>query len=153
MPVVRIRRLRKNSAIRDWVSQTELRPEDIILPYFVVEGKSAREPISSMPGVYHLSIDNLIRDIGQTATAGIKAILLFGIPGVKDDSGSSAYRKSGIVQKAVIAIKKKFKDMIIITDVCLCGYTSHGHCGVVKEKPVAEIPPSKNQSSYSNNYC
>ncbi len=135
MSTVRIRRLRRNSAIRDWVSQTELHPQDIILPYFVVEGKGVKEPIGSMPGVYHLSVDNLIKDIRQTRRMGIKAILLFGIPKFKDDLGSSACEKNGIVQKAVIAIKKRFKDLIVITDVCLCGYTSHGHCGIIKEKP------------------
>jgi porphobilinogen synthase len=132
MSTVRLSRLRRDSAIRDWIGQTQLHPEDIILPYFVVEGKGIKEPIKALPGVYHLSIDNLMKDIDEIRNTGIQAILLFGIPGFKDNLGSSAYKKNGIVQKAVMAIKKKFKDLIAITDVCLCGYTLHGHCGIVK---------------------
>ncbi|MBU0478195.1 porphobilinogen synthase [bacterium] len=136
MPAVRLRRLRKDKAVRDWISQTELRPKDIILPYFVVEGKNVKEPIKSMPGVYHLSIHNLLKDITEAQKAGIESILLFGIPETKDEIGSQAYRKNGVVQKAIKAIKKEFKDLIVITDVCLCGYTSHGHCGIVKNKSI-----------------
>ena len=132
MPTVRLRRLRKNNTIRDWVSETQLHPKDIILPYFIVEGKGVKEPIKSMPGVYHLSIDNLIKNIDEIRKMGIQAILLFGIPKFKDNLGSQAYKKDGIVQRAIKAIKKEFKDLIVITDVCLCGYTSHGHCGIVK---------------------
>ncbi len=134
MQITRLRRLREKSAIRDWVSETELHPKNIILPYFVVEGKKVREPIKSMPGVYHLSIDNLLKDIPEAA--GIKAILLFGIPKTKDKVGSQAYKEDGIVQKAITSIKKEYKDLIVITDVCLCGYTSHGHCGIVKGKRI-----------------
>jgi len=132
MSTVRLRRLRKNNTIRDWVSETQLHPKDIILPYFIVEGKGVKEPIKSMPGVYHLSIDNLIKNIDEIRKMGIQAILLFGIPKFKDNLGSQAYKKDGIVQRAIKAIKKEFKDLIVITDVCLCGYTSHGHCGIVK---------------------
>ena len=117
MQALRLRRLKKNN---------------IILPYFVVEGKNVKESIKSMPGVYHLSIDNLIRDI--PTAHGIQSILLFGIPETKDRIGSGAYKKNGVVQRAVRAIKKEFKDLIVITDVCLCGYTSHGHCRIVKGK-------------------
>ncbi len=134
MQITRLRGLREKSAIRDWVSETELHPKNIILPYFVVEGKRIRKPIKSMPGVYHLSIDNLIKDIPEAV--GIKAILLFGIPKTKEEVGSQAYRKDGIVQKAIKSIKKEYKDLIVITDVCLCGYTSHGHCGIVKGKRI-----------------
>lgn len=130
MPTVRLRRLREKMAIRDWIRENELHPNDIILPYFVVEGKGVREPIKSMPGVYHLSIDNVLKDLPQAY--GIKSILLFGITDKKDNLGSLSYKKDGIVQRAIRAVKKKFKDLIVITDVCLCGYTSHGHCGVVK---------------------
>jgi len=131
MQVVRLRRLREKSTIRDWISETELHPKNIILPYFVVEGKGTREPIKSMPGVYHLSIDNLLKDIPEAV--GIQSILLFGIPESKDRLGSQAYKKDGVVQKAIRAVKKKFKNLIVILDVCLCGYTSHGHCGIVKD--------------------
>ena len=99
-----------------------------------MEGKGIKEPIKSMPGVYHFSIDKLLRDIPKGT--GIESILLFGIPKTKDEVGSSAYREDGIVQKAVRAVKERFKDLIVITDVCLCGYTSHGHCGIVKGKRI-----------------
>lgn len=139
MPLVRLRRLRKNRAIRNWISQTELHPKDIILPYFVVEGKGVKKSIKSIPGVYHLSIDNLIKDIAEAQKVGIQSILLFGLPKSKDEIGSPASKRKGIVQKALRSVKKEFKDLIMITDVCLCGYTSHGHCGIIKEKPEFEI--------------
>lgn len=130
MQVTRLRRLRQASHLRNWVSQTHLSSMDIILPYFAVEGRGVKNEIKSMPGIYHLSIDNLLRDISEIE--GLRSILLFGIPQVKDKIGSQAYRDDGIVQKAITAIKKKFKKMIVITDVCLCGYTTPGHCGIVK---------------------
>ncbi len=136
MQAVRLRRLRTTNNIRDWVSETQLHPKNIILPYFAVEGKGVKEPIKSMPGVYHLSIDNLLKDINEAQKTGIRAILLFGIPKAKDNRGSQAYKKDGIVQKAVRTVKKNFKDLIVITDVCLCGYTSHGHCGIIKGKRI-----------------
>ena len=128
MQAVKLRRLRKKGAVRDWISETQLHPKNFILPYFVVEGKNVKKPIKSMPGVYHLSIDNLLKDIPEAA--GIQSILLFGIPEVKNNIGSQAYKKNGIVQKAVRAVREEFKDLIVITDVCLCAYTSHGHCGI-----------------------
>lgn len=142
MQAVRLRRLRANEFIRDWVSETVLHPKHIILPYFVVEGRNVnpvrersfsngvKKEIRSMPGVYHLSLDYVLKDLKEAY--GIKAILLFGIPKTKDAKGSEGYKKDGVVQKAIKAIKKKYKDLIIMTDVCLCGYTSHGHCGIVK---------------------
>lgn len=126
----KMRRLRKNQLIRDLAAETNLSVNDLILPYFVVEGKGKREEIKSMPDVYHFSIDNLLKDLSEAV--GIKSILLFGITKVKDAIGSQAYNKNGTVQKAIKAIKKKYKDLIIMTDVCLCGYTSHGHCGILK---------------------
>lgn len=134
MQAARLRRLREKEFIRDWVSETRLDPKQIILPYFVVEGKAVKVPIKSMPGIYHLSVDKLIEDI--SLLQGIKSVLIFGIPGTKDARGSEAFRKNGIVQKAVRAIKKKFKDLVVITDVCLCAYTSHGHCGIVRAKRI-----------------
>ncbi|MBU3911577.1 MAG: porphobilinogen synthase, partial [Candidatus Omnitrophica bacterium] len=123
MPVVRLSRLRKNSVIRDWVSQTRLMPADLILPYFVVGGKGVTRAIKSLPGISHLSIDRLIKDITDARRNGIKAVLLFGIPEKKDKIGSEAYNKDGIVQRATKAIKKEFEDLVVITDVCLCSYT------------------------------
>lgn len=134
MQITRLRRLRERKAIRDLVSETELSAKNIILPYFIVEGEKVSEPIESMPGVNHLSIDNLIKDISQLK--GIKSILLFGLPSAKDGLATQAYKKDGIVQKAVKAIKENFPDLIVITDVCLCGFTSHGHCGVVKGEKI-----------------
>ncbi len=132
--VIDLRRLREKSFVRDWISETQLHPKNIILPYFVVEGKKVKNPIKAMPGVYHLSIDNLLKDIPEAV--GIKSILLFGIPKTKDKTGSQAYRNDGVIQKAIRAVKKTFKDLIVITDVCLCGYTTHGHCGIVKGKRI-----------------
>ncbi len=134
MQVARLRRLRQNVNLRDWISQTRLDPKDIILPYFVVEGRNVKKEIKSMPGVYHFSIDNLLRDISDAK--GIRSILLFGIPKIKDGIGGQAYRDDSIVRKAIKAIKRKFKKLIVITDVCLCGYTTHGHCGIVNGKEI-----------------
>lgn len=136
MPSIRLRRLRKSEDIRDWAGETQLRAKDLILPYFVTDGVNKKEPVKSMPGVYRLSVDNLIEDIKKANDLGIKTVLLFGVPNKKDLSGSEAYRTEGVVQKAIKAIKKNIKDIIIITDVCLCGYTSHGHCGIVKGRTV-----------------
>ncbi len=133
MAVVRLRRLRKDSAIRDWIGQTQLQSKNLIMPYFVVDGKGVDEGIRSMPGISHLSIDRLFKDISGLRDKGIRSILLFGIPETKDRLGSEAYKKNGIVQKAVRALRRSFKDLIIITDVCLCGYASHGHCGIPKK--------------------
>lgn len=139
MPVIRLSRFRKDSATRDWISETVLRPKDFILPYFVVEGKGVKEDIKSLPGISHLSIDRLIKDIADARKTGIRSILLFGIPKTKDRLGSLAYKKNGIIQKAVKAIKKKFGDLIVITDVCLCGYATHGHCGIPKKNTKDKI--------------
>lgn len=132
MPAVRLRRLRKNEYIRNWVGEAELRPKNLIMPYFVTEGKNVKEPIPSMKGVYRLSTDNLLKDLEGLNSLGIKAVLLFGICDKKDEKGSAAFSKNGVVQKAVKAIRKNIKDIVIITDVCLCGYISHGHCGILK---------------------
>ncbi len=134
MQAIRLRRLREKAFIRDWISETALHPKHIILPYFVVEGRNIRREIKAMPGVYHLSIDNVLKDLKEAH--GIKAILLFGLADSKDAIGSGGYKNNGIVQKAIKAVKEKFTDLVIITDVCLCGYTSHGHCGIVKGKRV-----------------
>jgi len=130
--VKRPRRLRLNQNIRDMVRETSLDVKDLIYPYFVVEGENVKEEIEAMPKVFHFSIDKLVKDVKETYELGIPAILLFGIPSSKDEVGSQAYVSSGIVQRAVRAIKEAIPSMIVITDVCLCEYTSHGHCGVVE---------------------
>lgn len=144
MPTVRLRRLRKNKAIRDWLSQTRLSSKDIILPYFVVEGKNTKEPIKSMPGVYHLSVDNLLKDLSDNRR--VKSVLLFGVTDKKDNLASQAYKKDGPIQKAIKALKKEFKDLIIITDICLCGYTAHGHCGIIRPQSTVNSPQKKKKN-------
>lgn len=134
MLFARLRRLRRNEIIRDLAAETKLSAKDLIQPYFVVGGRNKKEAIESMPGIRRLSIDNLTGDIKEAKNLGIKAVLLFGLSDKKDASGTEAYRKQGIVQKAIKAIRRDIKDISIITDVCLCGYTSHGHCGIVRAK-------------------
>jgi len=135
-PTKRLRRLRYNPLVRDLVRETELSKNDFIYPLFVVPGSNIRKPIKSMPGVFQLSIDELIKECKEVVSLGIPAVILFGIPEHKDEVGSEAYAVDGIVQKAIRAIKKEIKSLLIITDVCLCEYTSHGHCGVLNGEEV-----------------
>ena len=130
------RRLRASSAIRDMVRETEVNSKDLIYPIFVVEGKNIKNEISSLPGNYHYSIDRLDEVIKEVQEAHIAGVLLFGIPDHKDACGSEAYNDNGIVQQAVRKIKEIDKDMLVITDVCMCEYTSHGHCGIVHDHDV-----------------
>lgn len=132
-PAYRPCRLRQNENFRRMIRETQLSVDDLIMPYFVVEGKGIRREISSIPGNFHLSIDELIKEVEEVRNLNIPAILLFGLPSRKDESGSLSYSQQGIIQLAISAIKEKVKDIIIITDVCLCEYTSHGHCGVVHD--------------------
>ena len=132
-PQYRPRRLRKDEIFRELIRETHLRPDDFILPLFVRPGKGVRQAISSMPGHAQLSIDLLIKEVEEVKSLGILGVILFGIPEKKDEMGTEAYAEDGIVQKAVRAIKGKVDGIIVVTDVCLCEYTSHGHCGVVKE--------------------
>ena len=129
--IKRGRRLRVNSAIRDMVRETTLNSRDFIYPIFVVEGENIKNEISSLPGNYHFSIDRLKEVIKEVEEADIAGVLLFGIPDHKDACGSEAYNDNGIVQQAIREIKKINKDMLVITDVCMCEYTSHGHCGII----------------------
>lgn len=131
-PDYRPRRMRQSEAFRRMIRETALTVDDLILPLFSIDGKGIRNPISSMPGHFQLSVDNLIKTAKEAEGLGIPAIMLFGIPGKKDALATSAYAKDGIVQKAVKALKDKLSHMVIITDVCLCQYTDHGHCGVVQ---------------------
>jgi len=132
-PQYRPRRLRKNEIFRRMIRETHLRPDDLILPLFVRPGKEMRQPISSMPGHFQLSIDLLVKEVEEAKSLGIPGVILFGIPEKKDEMGSEAYAEDGIIQRAVRAIKEKVEGILILTDVCLCEYTSHGHCGVVKD--------------------
>ena len=132
-PTVRLRRLRMTEQFRKMVAETQLSVNDLIYPLFVCPGQNVKREVRSMPGVYQQSIDNLIRDCEEIYKLGIPAVILFGIPEHKDEYGSEAYDENGIIQRAVRALKKEIPELIVITDVCLCEYTSHGHCGIVKE--------------------
>jgi len=131
-PVSRLRRLRMTETFRSMVRETRLGPDDFIFPLFVVPGTNVKKEISSMPGVYQMSVDNIVRECAEVRSLGIPAVLLFGIPPAKDEVGSGAYDKHGIVQSALRAVKKEVPDLALVTDVCLCEYTSNGHCGIVR---------------------
>jgi len=133
-PDYRPRRLRQNEALRRMIRETVLSTDDLILPLFVIGGNNVKNPIDAMPGHYQLSIDNLIQTAGKAQDLGIPAIILFGIPDAKDALGSGAYASDGIVQTAVKSLKDALPDLVVITDVCLCEYTDHGHCGVVTKE-------------------
>jgi len=129
----RHRRLRRTTSLRKLVSEHRLHTDDFIYPLFVVEGKQIKREVPSMPGVYHLSLDHLEKEIEEISSLGIRAIILFGVPDHKDEVGSEAYNERGIVQRAIEKIKAINKEMVVIADTCLCQYTNHGHCGVVKD--------------------
>ena len=131
-PIYRPRRLRRNAMLRDLVRETALSPKDFIYPLFVCPGKDRADPVSSMPGVAQLSVDRVVKECREVQALGIPGVILFGIPEHKDPLGSEAYSESGVVQKAVREIKEKVPGLLVVTDVCLCEYTDHGHCGVVK---------------------
>ncbi len=131
--IIRPRRLRRTSAIRDMVRETTLSTKDLIFPLFVKHGRGERDPIPSMPGQYRFSPDTIIKETEEIWAMGIPAVILFGIPEKKDPMGSSAYDDGEVVQRSISAIKDRIPDMTVITDVCLCEYTDHGHCGVIKD--------------------
>ena len=131
-PTYRARRLREHEVLRQMVQETRLAPQDFIYPLFVTPGRGVREEISSMPGNYHLSVDLVEEEIREVADLGIPAVLLFGLPETKDPVGREAYSPSGVIQQAAQAIKKAAPSLMVVTDVCLCEYTDHGHCGVVE---------------------
>ncbi len=133
-PKCRPRRLRINRLIREKFKETKLSISDFIMPYFVCEGRYIKRSVKSMPGVFQFSIDNLVKEVSASLKLGIDAVILFGIPDKKDKIASRSYASDGIIQKAVRALKTEFKNLLVITDVCLCGYTSHGHCGMVVKR-------------------
>jgi len=135
-PQVRMRRLRKNEPMRRLFRETSLGVDDLIYPLFVIHGRGVRHEVESMPGVFQYSVDKLTREAKEIAALGINAVLLFGIPQEKDEVGSSAYQTDGVIQQAIRAIKKAVPELLVITDVCLCEYTSHGHCGLVVDGDV-----------------
>jgi porphobilinogen synthase len=132
-PTTRLRRLRTSSVIRNLVRETRVDTADLIMPMFVVPGKNVMKPISSMPGVYNVSVDTAVEDAKRYWDLGIQAVILFAIPDFKDDTGSAAWQDDGIIQQAIRAIKEHVPQMHVITDLCFCEYTSHGHCGVMRD--------------------
>lgn len=141
-PVVRLRRLRYNPVLRSMVRETEIEVKDLVYPLFVTPGRVVKNPVSSMPGIYQFSVDNLLKEGEEVVRLGIPAVLLFGVPepGEKDEVATPAYIPEGIVQQAVRALKKEFPHLLVITDVCLCEYTSHGHCGIVDSGVILNDP-------------
>jgi len=139
-PVARPRRLRRTASIRDMVRETTLSATNFIYPLFVRHGEGIKEEITSMPGNYHFSIDRLVEEVGAAREEGVNAVILFGIPERKDATGSEAWDDEAAVQSAVRRLKSDYPDLVVITDVCLCEYTSHGHCGVIENGQVANDP-------------
>src|SRR5919201_4456217 len=132
-PATRLRRLRKTGVLRALVRETELSVSHLVYPMFVVAGGPRRTPIPSLPGIDHLSIEGAVEEAGEAAALGIPAVLLFGLPAAKDEHGSGAWDDEGIVQLATRAIKASHPDLLVVCDLCLCEYTSHGHCGVLRD--------------------
>ena len=139
-PEYRARRLRRTEALRSMVREVHLNTQDFILPYFVIYGKDVKKPINGMPGNFQMSPDVLVKELQEPVQRGIPAILLFGIPEKKDPLGTSGYSDKGIVQQAVRSVKRAYPDLVVITDVCLCEYTDHGHCGVIRGEDVDNDP-------------
>jgi len=135
-PATRLRRLRRTKPLRDLVRETNLSPEHLVQPMFVTAGEAVREPIEAMPGVERLSISEAVAEATELIEVGVRAVLLFGIPAAKDEFGTGAYDDEGVIQLAVRALKEAHPDLVVITDVCMCEYTSHGHCGVVRDGSV-----------------
>ncbi|MFQ5987224.1 MAG: porphobilinogen synthase, partial [Dehalococcoidia bacterium] len=130
-PQVRLRRLRRLEQLRKMIAETEINAGDFIYPLFVASGQGIKKEIGSMPGVFQLSTDLLAKEVEEIARLGIPAVLLFGLPETKDELGSGAYSPQGVIQRAIATIKEAVPDLVVVTDVCLCEYTSHGHCGII----------------------
>src|SRR5262249_38883000 len=136
-PVTRLRRMRQSESLRALVRETRLEPKNLIYPLFVCPGERVRKEISSMPGVFNLSVDEAVKEAKEAKSLGLGGIILFGLPEKKDEVATGAWADDGIVQRATRAIKKEVRGLVVIGDVCLCEYMSHGHCGIVKQKPAA----------------
>src|SRR5438128_5643513 len=135
-PIRRMRRLRRTPALRRLVQETHLVPSQLVWPLFAVHGEGVRREIAALPGVYHTSVDELVKDAERAQQLGLGGVILFGIPQAKDATGSEAYDEQGIVQRAARALKRAVPQLLVIGDVCLCEYTDHGHCGVVQDGEV-----------------
>jgi porphobilinogen synthase len=138
-PVTRLRRLRQSEALRAMVRETRLTPDAFIYPLFVCPGEGVRKEISSMPGVFNLSVDEAVKEAAAAFELGVCAVILFGLPSRKDEIATGAWEDDGIVQRAARALRRELPELIIVGDVCLCEYMSHGHCGVVRQKPAGEM--------------
>ena len=136
----RLRRLRRSESIRALVRETRLSPEMFVLPLFVCDGEGVRREVASMPGVFNLSVDEAVKEVAAAKADGVKSVILFGIPEHKDDIGSLAYDPEAPVQSAIRAIKREVSGVLVMTDVCLCEYTDHGHCGIVIDEEIANDP-------------
>src|SRR6478735_4747892 len=150
-PVNRMRRLRQTESLRSLVRETHLEPTNFIYPLFVCPGEGVRKAISSMPGVFNISVDEAVKEAQEAKQLGIGGIILFGLPEKKDEVATGAWADDGIVQRATRAIKSEVRDLTVIGDVCLCEYMSHGHCGIVKKKnTVGESAASGKRGSTGN---
>ena len=136
----RPRRLRRNAALRAMIRETKLDAADLIYPLFVCPGEGVRREVRSMPGVFNLSVDELVKEAGEARRLGISSLIIFGLPEHKDEQGSGAFAEDGITQRAIRAVKREYKDLLVLADTCLCEYTSHGHCGVIKDGDVVNDP-------------
>src|SRR6266446_8110612 len=136
----RPRRLRRSESLRAIVRETRLTPDTFIYPLFVCEGEGIRREISSMPGQYNLSIDEVVKEVAEARSFGVRSVILFGLPNAKDAQGTGAFAEDGIVQRATRALKREVKDILVLADNCLCEYTDHGHCGVVRDGDVLNDP-------------
>ncbi|MBO8128715.1 MAG: porphobilinogen synthase [Peptococcaceae bacterium] len=139
-PKTRLRRLRATASLRRLVRESHLRVDDLIYPVFVVEGEGQKQPVNAMPGIYRYSVDTLAEEMQTVMDLNIPGIIIFGVPGFKDARASQAYAEDGVVQRAIRAVKKAFPELLVITDVCLCAYTEHGHCGIVEQGKVVNDP-------------
>src|SRR5438874_5177610 len=133
-PVTRMRRLRRTHALRSLVRETRLTPESFVYPMFVCPGEGVRKEVRSMPGVFNLSVDEAVKEAREVKALGVPAVILFGLPETKDEVATGAWEDDGIVQRATRAMKREVRDLMVVGDVCLCEYMSHGHCGIVKQK-------------------
>src|SRR5215472_9413361 len=133
-PVTRMRRMRQTELLRSLVRETRLTPKNFVYPLFICPGEGVRREISSMPGVFNLSVDEALKEARESKSLGLGAIILFGLPEKKDEVATGAWANDGIVQRATRAIKQEVRDLVVIGDVCLCEYMSHGHCGIVEKK-------------------
>src|SRR5882757_8378523 len=154
-PATRMRRLRSTEALRSLTRETRLTPESFVYPMFICAGSGVRKEVRSMPGVCNLSVDEAVKEARQTHALGVPAVILFGLPEKKDEVATGAWIDDGIVQRATRAIKSEVRDLLVIGDVCLCEYTSHGHCGVVKSEPQSSeerLPNTKSSMTRAWNY-